>query len=951
MRIKRLAALLMTVAIAVSAIPSAFCVHAEETKRSTQVLSFDDFSDFTGGIPYGYRSSAANLKAEDGAVHIDNGGTLTKYFDDEEDGIIIMSAKVRLHSSNSEAFIFSLNNDADCEYGGVQMTQKGSVRVFNGKSKWSGENAGTYKANAWSTYKAEYDTLNKTITLYADDEELIRDVKIMNAPDNIRSVSFKCSSGSVDIDDVEISKQKINSREDIDTLEDMFFMVGSSKAKYKNNIMALSILNPSVKVFKQDEEVYIPLCFLLEAFEISSTLNIDDGSRKFNIDSSMYTIPVGGNLYFIDGKPCGLKHGIITENGETYLPLDVVKSIFGKSSMQDGDIIVLSNHDIGKSKYERAVHIAEIQLGNGGAGAKENILDFGKAVNMFPDDIIERMQLSATGASMEIVDVDDPSVNFKTALSIDTQVQPKNYWDSKVYFNVDSYDVKKDDVCLITFYARMTRSTDESTNAQSEAVFEEQNTPWTKSGICAFAMDGKWRKYYVPFSALIDHPAGESQFNLRIGYKPQTFEVADIHMYNFGSEYSLSDMPVTATDYPGEEDNAEWRKEALKNVEKNKMSSFTVNVTDENGNPVNDAKVTVKETNPSFKWGTSVSQWLITGQNYISNAQGKKDMHMYRDTLLKYFNLAVPENALKWREWMDGRAVNSRMCVDWLLNHGIEVKGHYLYWDGVNFVPDKYKSMIKENPTEFNKIINEHIYSHAKEFKNEITLWDAINECSANRVVANQLGEDVYKEWFDTAKKANPNAVLYVNETALVGTENFQHKELTRILQTMIKNGVDFDGVGLQGHFGAVPAGPEAFLKQIEHFVNVSDDKRIMLTEYDMLSQNEDIQSDFIRDIMIACYSNANTDGFIMWGHWDSDHWRRNSPTFRADWTIKPAGQTWYRLSKYVWNTNVEGLSGKDGKFSVNAYQGKYEVTVEKDGMVKTVDAEVSKDGEITVSI
>ena len=956
MKMKRLAALFMSAVMIMGSMQ--MTIRAEDKTdtqnalaEKTTVLSFDDFSDFTGGIPTGYKAAAANLKAEDGAVHMDKGGVLTKYFDEAIDGKIIMSAKIRTHAAGAEGFVFTLKDSADREYKTVHITPKGLIRVFNGKSEWSGETAGDYKANTWYKYTFEYNTLNKTINLFVDDKELVHEFEVKEAVENIQSVSFKCTSAAIDIDDIMISTSDEAVTEEPDTMNDTFLMVGSGKAKYKNNIMALSILDPSVKTFERNGEVYVPLNYLLEAYEIPSTLNTDDNSRKFCINNDIYTVYDGGNVFLKNSGTYKSKYDVITENGITYLPIDMIKSIFSKSVLREDNIVVLSDHQISKNKYKNAIKRTEIQLGESGENAKEQILDFGKAESLLPDDVIEKFEISGVGAETNLVEINDSSVDFKKALSVTTTIQPKNYWDSKIYFNIGNADVKKNDICLITLYARTISSTDESTNAQTEAVFEEEKSPWTKSCSTPIAMDGKWRKYYIPFPAVIDYPAGTAQFNLRIGYKPQVFEVADVHMYNFGSNYSLNDMPVSKTDYPGIENDAEWRKEALKNVEKNKTNKLTVNVSDENGNPVNGVKVTVKETNPNFKWGTSVNQWLITGQNYISKAEGKKDMYMYRDTLLKYFNLAVPENALKWREWEDGRAVNSRMCVDWLLDHGIEVKGHYLYWDGVKFVPDKYKSMISENPVEFNKIIKKHIYSHAQMFKNEITIWDAINECSANRAVINRLGEEEYKEWFDIAKEANPNAVLYVNETALVGTENFQHKELTKILQNMIKNGVNFDGVGLQGHFGAVPAGPEAFLKQIEHFAEVSGGKRIMLTEYDMLSQDEDIQSDFIRDIMIACYSNANTDGFIMWGHWDTDHWRKNAPNFRADWTIKPAGQTWYRLSQYVWNTNVEGLSDADGNYAVNAYQGKYKITVEKDGLEKTVDTEVSKDGTITITL
>lgn len=948
MSMKKITAFLLCAVMSVS---SAVPIFAEEIaeEEPKNVVLYEEFADFEGGIPSGFKSGAANLTAEDGAVHIGKGQNLVKELDNTVFGRVGISARVRFHYTNGEGFLFTVS-DGKNEYKGVQATPKGNVRIFNGKKDWAADTAEPYKAQQWYDLRVLYDLTGQTVSLYIDGKAIIEKLQIAMQLEEINSVSFKCTLGGMDVDNVEIASYG-NGVSEVDTYNDTFLMAESSKAKYKDNIMQLSMLDPSVKCFERDGAFYVPLSFLLEAYEISSTLNTQDKSVVFSVNDDKYRIYESGSVYMKNSTECRAKYDTVSVNDVLYIPVETAKTIFGKSVLYSGKIAVLSDSAVSLSKYAGVIKNAEIQLGGSGESAKEDMLDFSKAESILPDDILNKLTLSGNGIEKELVEVNDENVSFKQALAIETLTTPQNYWDSKIYYNVDDKDISMGDICLISFYARTISSTDESTNAQTEVVFEQQVSPWGKLAVSALAMDGQWRKYYTSFISVSECPAGTEQFNLRLGYKPQRFEIADVKMYNFKNNYKLSDMPVTALQYDGIEDDAQWRKDAVSNIEKNRISKLDVNVVDESGNPVPDANVNVKETKADFRWGTSVSQWLVTGQNNLSTEKGKKDVEMYRKTLLDYFNLAVPENALKWTLWEDGRKENSRMCVNWLKDHGIEVKGHALYWDQPTYSPQKYRALEYSDPRAYNEIILQHIKDMAGEFKNEIKLWDGLNECTVNRCILDQLGEGVIKEWFAAAKEANPDAEVYINEASLVGVENDQQRGFTRILQDMVKNNVDFDGVGLQGHFGSAAAGPEAFLKQLEHFANVSGGKRLMVTEYDMISPDETIQSDFLRDLMIVCYSNANTDGFIMWGHWDSDHWRRNSPTFREDWSIKPAGQAWYRLSKYVWNTNVEGKSDNSGIYSADAYHGEYEVTAEKDGKTGKATAKITQDGKITVTL
>ena len=55
---------------------------------------------------------------------------------------------------------------------------------------------------------------------------------------------------------------------------------------------------------------------------------------------------------------------------------------------------------------------------------------------------------------------------------------------------------------------------------------ERAGDPYTKSGIYAAHAGAKWQQFQVPFTAAEDYAAGEANLLFRLGYRPQTVEIA-----------------------------------------------------------------------------------------------------------------------------------------------------------------------------------------------------------------------------------------------------------------------------------------------------------------------------------------------------------------------------------------------------------------------------------------
>ncbi|MBC7942275.1 MAG: hypothetical protein H7Z19_21400 [Chitinophagaceae bacterium] len=105
-----------------------------------------------------------------------------------------------------------------------------------------------------------------------------------------------------------------------------------------------------------------------------------------------------------------------------------------------------------------------------------------------------------------------------------------------------------------------------------------------------------------------------------------------------------------------------------------------------------------------------------------------------------------------------------------------------------------------------------------------------------------------------------------------------------------------------------------------------------------MNTPDEALQADYTRDFLIALYSHKAVTGFIMWGFWESAHWKPAAAMFRSDWSEKPNLQVWKDLVLGAWKTRLDGVSSAQGELDVRGHHGRYRVTASVNG--KTVSRE-----------
>ena len=471
---------------------------------------------------------------------------------------------------------------------------------------------------------------------------------------------------------------------------------------------------------------------------------------------------------------------------------------------------------------------------------------------------------------------------------------------------------------LITFFARSVYSEAETGEASTELTFELNHDPYTKIIMTAPPLRKSWQQIFIPVQAKQDFAANETQICFRAGYGIQSFEIAELKVINYESTVLLSEIPETKVKYDGYDydETTKWRVEANQRIEQYRKGNLTVSVQNQNGQPVDNAEIYVDMKNHDFMWGTSVGSKYILGSD--------ADSVEYRQRFLENFNTAVMEYEMKWKNFEENpqRAVN---MYNWLGTNGLNVRGHALIWDRPAQLPSDIPALT-DYPDQLKQRIDMHIGNLAGLFSNRLKQWDVLNEPILNHYMTDIVGTAERAEWFKLAKDADTQAKLYVNETQIVGRPTTTIGKLKNIINEMLDLGAPIEGIGVQGHFNGSACNPADFYDQLDELADTGLD--LAVTEYDIYTEDEELQANFIRDIMTVTFSQPKATAFLMWGFWDGYHWKNNAPMFREDWSLKPSGQQYIDLVYNKWWTNESGVTNDDGQFHVKGFYGEYEVSV-----------------------
>lgn len=550
---------------------------------------------------------------------------------------------------------------------------------------------------------------------------------------------------------------------------------------------------------------------------------------------------------------------------------------------------------------------------------------------------------SAQGASAETVPVAGRA--FAMAQRVILPKHPANPWDAGARSQLVG-GLREGEVGLVTFEARalpLTGQAPEEAEAGGAVYLEEPLPPrYPKAAELSFKCGPQWQTFYLAFQASRSLPEGKGALVFHLGQRAQAFELGPVRVINYGNQIALKDLPRTRMTYRGREADAPWRKEAQERITRNRMAPLTVKVTGPGGQPVAGATVQVNQRRSAFGFGSAVTaDWLT---------RPGTDGETYRKIVESSFSRVVFENDLKMGLWEtslkngEGNAFrwdHTQQACDWLKERRIGIRGHYLSW-----APwEPWSEKLKNEPDKIRQRILDHIPRMAAETGDRVMEWDAINHLAGwDRNIDESTGLDFYTEIMKACRAAT-KLPLWVNEDQVFRPGRQQEDYYTRI-QKLIADGQKPDGIGNQAHLDdSFLPGPVEVLANSDRFAALVP--ALQITEFDVFTHgDEQLEADYLRDMLTVCYSHPAYTGFLIWGFWEGAHWKPQTALWRQDWSEKPSAKVWKDLVNHRWATREEGRTGVDGSWQTRAHLGMYEITVTAAGRpATTVQAVLTRDG------
>ena len=545
--------------------------------------------------------------------------------------------------------------------------------------------------------------------------------------------------------------------------------------------------------------------------------------------------------------------------------------------------------------------------------------------------------------SQQNVTVTDQS--FSRAVRLTVPVRGANPWDYFIGFSL-AQGFNQGDRGILVVWARSNSA--ERGGGLMNVNIEKNASPWTKSLVTGVTPSSEWQQWILPFEASIPHPSNEVQVILHLGVMAQDIELGGLTMINYGTSYSMEELPATNQDqdYDGRLANAPWRADAEARIESMRKRDLRVQILDNRGLPASGVPVRLTMNRHHFGFGSAVAVGMMIQQG--------ADGATYREKLEDItgeghrFSIAVLENALKWDAWEEnwpGTIPQKLDVLRQLRDLGMAVRGHNLVWPGWDFLPNHIPQFASD-PAGLAPIVEARIRDMASYpgVQGELVDWDVINEPAHLTDLAEVFaqdpayatGEEVYAEWFNFAAEADPNARLYINEYGIItnlGLDLSIQERYKEIIEKIEQEGGIIHGVGVQGHMSTPLTPPETVYDILDDFAEGG--KELSITEYDASGVEETLAADYMRDLLTIAFSHPSVTSFLMWGFWDGAHWRGDAPLFRRDWTLKPSGQAFFDLVFDTWWTDEELVSDESGYVNMRGFMGDYDVIVHVNGSLE----------------
>ncbi len=402
------------------------------------------------------------------------------------------------------------------------------------------------------------------------------------------------------------------------------------------------------------------------------------------------------------------------------------------------------------------------------------------------------------------------------------------------------------------------------------------------------------------------------------------------------------------------------------NIEKYRKADFALEIVDENGAPVRDARITVRQMDHEFVFGCNGLMLGILGEQEEA----------YRESFGKLFNLVTTTLCWADTEFEPGKFrfregvkdIFRRPPIDRVFEfakkYNLKVKGQPLFCE--RWCPE----WSSKNPEELKKQIRNYFEKVAEHCGKDISIVDVINEafCAPKRTPDFVLLDEEFSmiDWaFEAVEGVFPEHVdTELNEASFVNCERYE--DYYQIAKRVMDKKLPIKSLGIQYHMFNPQAGMAHIrdekmgltdmLRAYERFNQLGlplyiSEVTIPSTFDGTRQQGEAMQAEMARNLYRLWFSIENMTGIIYWNLKDGLAWKNEGDCLGClldeDAREKPSYQTLYQLIKREWMTNEKVLSDEMGRAAMRGFKGEYIVTAEKDGCKAQGKLRVGKDKKL----
>ncbi len=431
-------------------------------------------------------------------------------------------------------------------------------------------------------------------------------------------------------------------------------------------------------------------------------------------------------------------------------------------------------------------------------------------------------------------------------------------------------------------------------------------------------------------------------------------------------------------------ENKAWQKKIAENIEKYRKGDAKILVTDQNGKPIPDAKVTVTQDTHEFRFGANLFM--------LDEFESDEKNALYKKYFSDVFNMATLPFYWKDTEPVKGQTRYEKnspkiyrrpaidLCMEFCEENGIEPREHALAYEQI------FPEWMRGADVETTKAELERRFAEiAERYADKIPTIEVTNEMFWEKGVTEFYKEPDYVEWcFQTARKYFPHNNLSIND----GGQYAYHRNdpYFAYIEAALANGAPIDSVGSQFHMHFPMEkeyestrhyyNPERLYQNMDRYAKFG---KLQLTEitipaYTDDPEDEEIQAEIIGHLYAIWFSHPNMEQIIYWNLIDGYAYVSN-PTqenIRASMGDMTLGENVYRgalfhfdlspkaayfklknLIKEVWHTEETLTSDIDGKAAFRGFYGDYTVSIEANGAVyeKKISLSSKTDGIFTLTI